>query len=122
MEMIREQSGDVTAGAVHALVRVSLWLSGGPFELMVRTVLRPQPPHPRHTRPSSATSHPCPAQVRGMSAMEHDYGRTFTFEQPQSPPGEHRTHVTRCFFHDVFTSEGVPHLAQCCCCSVDKLW
>jgi len=41
MDMIREQSGDVTAGAVHSLVRVSLWLSGGPFELMVRNVPSP---------------------------------------------------------------------------------
>lgn len=30
--------------------------------------------------------------------------------------------ITSCLYSDIFDSEGVPHLTDCCCCSVDSMW
>lgn len=93
LDIIREHMGSQTAPALVLLMKLTSWLQRDPYGTMV-------------------------TRLRGLSL---DYGKGFTTSLDIGPRRSELV-IKSCFYKQLMDSEDTPQLAQCCCCSQDRMW
>lgn len=92
-DIIRAHMGEQISPALRFLLQSTLYLSPNPYKTMSNR----------------------------LKGFQQDYGEAFDTEFTHSDQ-QSSLHVKLCFYHDIFAAEDVPQLAQCCCCSQDRIW
>uniref|UniRef100_A0A061RXE9 L-2-amino-thiazoline-4-carboxylic acid hydrolase n=1 Tax=Tetraselmis sp. GSL018 TaxID=582737 RepID=A0A061RXE9_9CHLO len=93
IELLKGQMGASTSPFLRSMLKATLYLSPDPFK----------------------------ATARRMHSLRSDLGDAVVAEIREEESEASMT-VTSCLYHSVFEAEGLPHLAGCCCCSVDSMW